>query len=162
MIVSPRENRAVVISVDFGLIQRREKAAPRIATPIAHLSDISVSDSMAFAGRLKASEIAQSQRTTPLNKVTTYCRAKSLRLQRFECSTGRPPMPTNFSAPVVRSDSFRVALGKSYPQPQRSALGGFSSLQLGHFIVSPYSGLAAHRIPFAGYLNGEGISIVPR
>ena len=99
-IVSPRENMAVMISVVFGLIQRRVKAAPRIATPIAHLSDISITDSMAFAGRLRASEIAQSQRTTPLDKVTTYCKAKSLRLQRFARSTGRPPMPSNSSALV--------------------------------------------------------------
>jgi hypothetical protein len=32
---------------------------------------------------LKTSEIAQSQRTTPLNKVTTYCKAKSLRHQQI-------------------------------------------------------------------------------
>ena len=135
----------------FGLIQRRVKAAPRIATPIAHLSDVSVRDSVAFAGRLKTSEIAQSQRTTPLNKVTTYFKAKSLRLQRFSCSTGRPPMPTNFSALVVRSDSFGVPAGKSYPQSQRSAPGGCSSMQVGHFIVSPYSGLAVQCTPLAGY-----------
>ena len=140
-----------MISVVFGLIQRRVKAAPRIAITIAHFSDISVRDSMAFAGRLKTSEIAQSQRTTQLNKVTTYCKAKSLRLQRFVCSSGRPPMPTNFSALVVRSDSFGVPVGKSYPQSQRRAPGGCSSMQCGHFIVSPYSGLAAHCIPLAGY-----------
>jgi hypothetical protein len=71
-------------------------------------------------------------------------------------------MPINFSALLVRSGPFRVRVGKSYPQSQRSAPDGFSSMQCGHFMVSTHSGLAAHCTILAGYLSGEGISMVRR
>jgi len=71
-------------------------------------------------------------------------------------------MPTNFSALLVRSGSFIGPVGRSDPQSQRRAAGGFSRVQFGHFIVSTHSGLAAHCALFAGYLSGEGISMVRR